>query len=130
MTKENSNDSKKNDKIVRIAYDPTRDDMSEIVLVGRTDESYESPETFDKAWNHPNNYLRNKWREAIKKEFENMEKNKVLRIMTKDQDPADRRLLGTMWVFKVKKNGIFKARLVAQGFAQIPGIDQSFTKLH
>ena len=28
-----------------------------------------------------------------------------------------------MWVFKVKKNGIFKASLVAQGFAQISGID-------
>ena len=27
------------------------------------------------------------------------------------------------WVFKVKKNGVFKARLVAQGFVQIPGID-------
>ena len=26
----------------------------------------------------------------------------------KDQVPADRRLLGTTWVFKVKKNGIFK----------------------
>ena len=52
-----------------------------------------------------------------------MEKNKVWRITAKDQVPADMRLLGTMWVFKVKKNGIFKARLVAQDFAQIPGIE-------
>ena len=43
--------------------------------------------------------------------------------MSKDHVPADRRFLGTTWVFEVKKNGIFKARLVAQGFAQIPGID-------
>ena len=28
--------------------------------------------------------------------------------MTKGQVPADRRLLGTMWVFKVKKNEFFK----------------------
>ena len=41
----------------------------------------------------------------------------------KDQVPADRRLLGTTWVFKVKKTEIFKARLVAQGFAQVGGID-------
>ena len=52
-----------------------------------------------------------------------MEKNKVWRIMTKDQVPADRRLLGTAWVFMVEKNGILKARLVTQSFAQIPGID-------
>ena len=68
--------------------------MSEIVLVGGTEESYESPETFEKAWNHPNNYLRNKWREAITKELENMEKNEVWRIMTKDQVPTDRDYVG------------------------------------
>ena len=56
--------------------------------------------------------------------------------MSKDKVPVDSRLLGTMWLFKVKKKRIFKARLVAQGFAQIPGIDrqiisrQSFTKLN
>ena len=37
-------------------YDPMRDDMSEIVLFGGTDESYKSPETFEKAWNHENDY--------------------------------------------------------------------------
>ena len=59
-----------------MTYNPMRDNMSEIVLVGGMDESYKSPEAFEKIWNHENNYLRNKWREAIKKEFENTEKNK------------------------------------------------------
>ena len=48
-----------------MTYDPTRDDMSEIVLVGGTDESHKSPKTFEKAWNHEDNCLRSKWREAI-----------------------------------------------------------------
>ena len=39
MTKQNKNDQNRNDNIVRIAYDPTRDNMSEIVLVGGTDKS-------------------------------------------------------------------------------------------
>ena len=127
ITQEIENDpvetENQNDNIVCMTYDPTSDDMSEILLVGETDESYKSLETFEKVWSHENDYLRSRWREAIKKEVENIEINKVWRITTKDQVPADWRLLGTTWVFKVKKNGIVKARLVAQGFKQIPGID-------
>ena len=89
-------------------YDPTCDDVSEIVLVGGMDESYKSLEIFEKAWNHENDYLRSKWREAIEKELENMEKNKVWRIMKNDHVLAERRLLGTMWVFKVKKMNFLK----------------------
>ena len=54
MTQQIENDLDKtenqNENIVRITHDPVHDDMSEIVLVG------ESPETFDKAWNHENDY--------------------------------------------------------------------------
>ncbi len=27
------------------------------------------------------------------------------------------------WVFKVKRNGVFRSRLVACGYSQIPGVD-------
>ena len=104
-------------------YDPTRDDVTDILLVGGTDESYKAPENFEEAWNNKNPYLTDKWREAIQKEFENMEKNNVWKVMSKQKVPSDRRLLGTKWVFKVKKNRVFKARLVTQGYAQIPGIN-------
>ena len=57
---------------VRMTCDPMHDNVSEIVLVGGTDESYDSPETVEKEWNHENGYLRSKWREAIKKDFDNM----------------------------------------------------------
>ena len=52
-----------------------------------------------------------------------MEKNHVWRVIKKNNVPENRRLLGAKWVFKVKKNGIFIARLVAQAFSQIPGVD-------
>ena len=60
-----------------------------------------------------------KWREAIKKEFDNMEKNQVWRVIKTTDVPENRRLLGAKWVFIVKKNGVFKAKLVTQGFSQI-----------
>ena len=46
-----------------------------------------------------------------------MKQNEVWRIMSKDKNPIDRRLLDTMWVFKVKINGIFKAWLVTKSLA-------------
>ena len=33
------------------------------------------------------------------------------------------RLLGCRWVFEVKKNGVYHARLVVKGFSQIPGVE-------
>ena len=50
---------------------------------------------------------------GIQKEFENIEKNNVWKVTSKQKLPSDRRLLGTTWIFKVKKNVVFKARLVA-----------------
>ena len=55
------------------------------------------------AWYNKNPKLRLKWREAIKKEFENIEKNQVWRVIKKKDVPENRRLLGAKWVFKVKK---------------------------
>ena len=40
-----------------------------------------------------------------------------------DQVPKNRRILGSKWVFKLKEGRLHRARLVAQGFNQIPGVD-------
>ena len=37
--------------------------------------------------------------------------------------PENRRLIGNKWVFKIKRDGTYRARLVALGYSQIPGID-------
>jgi len=37
--------------------------------------------------------------------------------------PDGRIGIGTKWIFKEKKNGAFRARLVAKGYDQIAGID-------
>ena len=56
-----------------------------------------------------------------------MFKHKIAEKVKKIEIPNNRRILRNKWV--LKKNGIYKARLVVFGYHQIPGIDRgaSFT---
>ena len=47
----------------------------------------------------------------------------VWRYVKRRNHPKDHRLVGCRCVFKVKRNGVYHARLVAKGFSQIPGMD-------
>ena len=67
----------------------TTNDVAEVVLVGGTDESYKSPEQFNDARYNKNPKQWLKWREAIMKEFENMEKNQVWRVIKKTDVPEN-----------------------------------------
>ena len=65
------------------------------------------------------------WSNAITREFDSMERLKVWQVV---QKPANVSLLDTTWVFKRKASDIFRARLVAKGYQQQPGID--FKDIH
>lgn len=65
------------------------------------------------------------WMEAMKKELGTMKDMGVWKLV---EPPPGRKLVGNRWVFEFKpvdlKGGSrFKARLVAQGFSQVPGVD-------
>ena len=47
----------------------------------------------------------------------------VWRKIDRKRIPSNRRLIGNKWVFKIKRNGIYRARLVMLGYSQIPGVD-------
>ena len=47
----------------------------------------------------------------------------VWRHVKRNDHQNDHRLVEFRWVFKVKRNGVYHARLVAKGFSQIPGVD-------
>ena len=83
----------------------------------------EEPTTFEQAWNHQDPKIREKWRDAINKEFDEMSKKEVWKVIKKEDIPKNRRTIKCKWIFKIKRNGIFRARLVACGYSQIPGID-------
>ena len=71
-----------------------------------------------------------KWREAMQAELHSLIKRDVFRPVV--QTPASIKPVGNKWVFVRKRNENndiirYKARLVAQGFSQRPGIDYEET---
>jgi hypothetical protein len=81
------------------------------------------PETFEDAYYHPNHEERMKWREEISKEFNEMKEKGVYEKICKSELPNGRTCIKNKWVFEIKSNGIFRARLVACGYSQVPGVD-------
>ena len=66
-----------------------------------------------------------RWKEAIDEELKALVEYDTWEV---DDLPPDGNLVGSKWVFALKKDAAgnivrYKARLVAQGFSQIPGID-------
>ena len=94
--------------------------MSAIVM-GQNNE----PKTFQEAWYNNDQEKRQKWRTVIRKEFRDMIKRGVWVNVKCSSVPEGRKLIGSKWVFKEKRDGRFRARLVCLGYGQIPGVDFS-----
>jgi hypothetical protein len=52
-----------------------------------------------------------------------MNEQGVWKKIKRNEMPKGRRCVKHKWVFNIKRNGIFRARLVACGYSQIPGVD-------
>ena len=81
------------------------------------------PKTLQEAWHSPVEEERHNWQIAIRKEIKSMINRGVWRKIDKVKIPENRRLIGNKWVFKIKRDGTYRARLVALGYSQIPGVD-------
>ena len=89
-----------------------------VVISGPTE-----PKTFQETWHSPIEKERDNWRAAIRKEIKSMIERGAWRKTDRKRIPNNRRLIGNKWVFKIKRDGTYKARLVALGYSQIPGVD-------
>eukprot|EP00752_Nemacystus_decipiens_P015912 g14220.t1 len=67
--------------------------------------------------------FRSKWKGAVEKELQSLTDHEVADLVTVDTLPPGASPIGSRWVFKVKPDGTFKARLVVQGYRQRHGID-------
>ena len=97
--------------------------LHEIACVTSTMSDPDEPQSFQEAWWDPDLIAREKWQEAIRLEFKKMLDMGVWRHVKRKDSPKYQRLVGCRWVFKVKRNGVYHARLVAKGFSQIPGME-------
>jgi hypothetical protein len=64
------------------------------------------------------------WTDACQYEIDALAKNKTWELVDL---PPGHKAVKSKWVFKLKSDGCYRARLVAKGFTQIPGIDYDET---
>jgi hypothetical protein len=81
------------------------------------------PKPYQEAWNHQETKQKDKWRDAIAKEFNKMANRNVWKKIKHHKMPIGRRCVKIKWVMIIKRNGVFHARLVACGYSQMPGVD-------
>jgi transposase InsO family protein len=79
------------------------------------------PATYAEAMRSDNN---SEWTDACQYEIDALSKNNTWDLVDL---PPGRKAVKSKWVFKLKSDGRYRARLVAKGFTQIPGIDYDET---
>ena len=97
--------------------------IQETCLISAVTSGPSEPKTFQEAWHSPVKEERENWQKAIRKEIKSMIERGVWRKVDRKNIPNNRRLIGNKWVFKIKRDGTYRARLVALGYSQIPGVD-------
>ena len=97
--------------------------IQETCLISVVTSGPTEPKTFQEPWHRQNEKERNNWRTAITKENRSMIDREVWRKTERKKIPNNRGLIGNKWVFKINRDGTYRARLVALGYSQIPGVD-------
>ena len=75
------------------------------------------PKTFKGAWHSPIQKELDNWRAAIRNEISSMINREVWRKTDKRRIHNNRSLIGNMWVFKIKRDGTYRARLVPNSWS-------------
>ena len=78
------------------------------------------PSTFREAMSLPEAA---EWKAATTKELNSLKDLGVHTLVPKSTIPPGKKHIGSRWVFKRKADGTFKARIVAQGWNVVPGVD-------
>lgn len=101
---------------------PQQRDLGPFISNLVNDQEEETPLSYEEAIKLP---AAEKWKEAAIKEFKTLQDNNTWELVDR---PKYRKVLGIKWVFKIKPGNstsdkIYKGRIVAKGYGQIPGED-------
>ena len=78
------------------------------------------PNTYAQAMASPQ---AGKWEAAMRKELKSLDEHEVADLIPFTKVSPGCSIIGTRWVFRVKTDGRFEARLMVQGWAQQHGLD-------
>jgi len=95
---------------------------NEYGLNSAVESGYLEPKNFKDMLKRPREE-KEKWLEGVKKELHDFETREVWKVVKRSEIEKGRRLIGCKWVFKLKRDGRYRARLVGLGYTQIPGVD-------
>ena len=109
--------SPRNESIER-AHLTMEDWIQETCLISAVTSGPTEPMTFQEAWHYPIEDEKERWRVSIRKEIRSMIERGVWRKTDRKKIPNNRRLIGNKWVLKIKRDGTYRARLVALGYSQ------------
>ena len=97
--------------------------IHETCLISAVTSGPTEAKIFQEPWHNAVEDERQNWQIAIRKDMKSMINRGVWRNIDKVKIPENRRMIGNKWVFKIKRDGTYRARLVALGYSQIPGVD-------
>jgi reverse transcriptase-like protein len=102
------------------------DSLEHMFLTETTNAEALEPQSLTEARRRPNWLL---WKKAIQDELATLKAAGTWRL---EEAPPNANIIGSKWVFKAKKDAAgnitqYKARLVAQGFSQIDGVNYDDT---
>lgn len=71
------------------------------------------PESFEQAINCDESKM---WEKAMSEEIKSLEENHTWEIIN---EPTNKKIIEVKWIYRIKSNGKYKARVVAKGFQQM-----------
>ncbi len=115
--KESPKESMENGETTSDKVTPCIDQLQSLVAVRESTESVIIPKSFEKAVREV------KWKDAMIKELSSIQERNAWTVESKKSLGKENKVLNTRWVYTVKGDGTYKARLAVLGYFQRPGVD-------
>jgi len=96
-------------KSTRIAGEQS--DPRALLVIDQNTEASKIPTSINEAFTGPDAHL---WKPSIRKELRSYIRNYMWDLVIRKHQKT----IGCRWLFKIKANGCYKSRLVAQGYTQ------------